>query len=187
MGATECDVISVLTRDHRQVQELLDRLRSARDHSERRRLADEVTIMLVHHAVVEKWYLFPVLGKALPDADTITHKAAADHAAIEKTLKHLYETDPAGPEFDAVFHELLLHVHSHISNDEEILFIRLADSFTQDALIELGNRIQSAKDKAPAWPPYPAAPCSKPPASSGGQGTRLVERIRDSLNGNGPN
>jgi hypothetical protein len=76
MEATECDVISVLTRDHRQVQELFDRLRSARDHDERRQLADEVTIMLVHHAMVEEWYLLPVLGKALPDADTITQKAA---------------------------------------------------------------------------------------------------------------
>jgi hypothetical protein len=185
MGATD-DVISVLTCDHRQVQELLDRLRSARDHSERRRLADEVTIMLVHHAMAERWYLFPVLRKALPDADAITHKAVAGHTAIETTLKRLYGTDPAGPEFGAVLHELLLHVHSHITDEEEILFGRLADSFTKDALIELGNRIQSAKDKAPAWP-YPAAAGAEPPASPCAPGTRLVERIRDRLNGNGPN
>lgn len=177
METTECDVISVLTRDHRQVQELFDRLQSARDHSERRRLADEVTIMLVHHAMVEKWYLFPVLRKALPDADTITQKAVAGHTAIEKTLKHLYETDSAGPEFDAVLHKLFLHVDSHINDEEEILFIRLAHNFTQNALIELGSRIQSAKDKAPTWP-YPAAPDAQPPDKLLAPGTGLVERIR---------
>jgi hemerythrin superfamily protein len=150
MQATERDVISVLTRDHRQVQELFDRLQPVREPGERRRLADEVTIMLVRHAVAEEKYLFPVLRK-VPGGDTITQEAIADHAAIEKALKHLYETDPAGIEFDVVLSKLLVHVHSHINNDEKILFTRLADHFTNNALIELGNRMQSTMDKTPAW------------------------------------
>jgi hypothetical protein len=151
MQATERDVISVLARDHRQVQELFDRLQPAREPGERRRLADEVTIMLVRHAVAEEKYLFPVLRKVLSGGDTITQDAIADHAAIEKALKHLYKTDPAGIEFDVVLSKLLMHVHSHINNDKEILFTRLTDHFTNNALIELGNRIQSAMDKTPAW------------------------------------
>jgi hypothetical protein len=67
-----------------------------------------------------------------------------------------------------VLHALLLHVHSHI--EDEILFVRLADSFTQDALIELADRIQSAKDKASAWP-HPAVPGTRPPPSSAAPGT----------------
>jgi hemerythrin superfamily protein len=146
METTEREVISGLTRDHRQVQELFDRLQPARDPGERRRLADEVTIMLVRHAVAEERYLFPVLRKVLPGGDTITQETIAHHAAIEKTLRQLYETDPAGPEFDMVLSTLLLQVHSHINDEEEILFPRLADHFTDNALIELDDRVTSAKE-----------------------------------------
>jgi hemerythrin superfamily protein len=185
MAATERDVISVLTRDHAQVQELFGRLQPARDPGERRRLADEVTIMLVGHAVAEERYLFPVLRKVLPGGDTITSEAIADHAAIEKALKQLYETDPAGPEFDAVLSKLLVHVHSHINGEEEVLFPRLADHFTDDALIELGDRVQSAKDKAPTRP-HPAVAGTPPLNKLLAPGTGLAERIRDRLCGNGP-
>jgi hemerythrin superfamily protein len=113
MKATERDVISVLTRDHRQVQELFGRLQTARDPGERRRLADEVTIMLVRHAAAEQRYLFPVLAKVLPGGDTITSEAIAGHAAIEKALKRLYETDPAGPEFHVALGKLGAHAISH--------------------------------------------------------------------------
>jgi hemerythrin superfamily protein len=146
METTERDVISGLTRDHRQVQDLFDRLQPARDPGERRRLADEVTIMLVRHAVAEERYLFPVLRKVLPGGDTIAQETIADHAAIENVLKQLYETDPAGPEFDMVLSKLLVHVHSHINDEEEILFPRLADHFTDNALIELDDRVTSAKE-----------------------------------------
>ena len=185
MKATERDVISVLTRDHRQVQELFGRLQTARDPGERRRLADEVTIMLVRHAAAEQRYLFPVLAKVLPGGDTITSEAIAGHAAIEKALKHLYEADPAGPEFHVALGKLLVHMQSHINDEEEVLFPRLADHFTDNALIELGDRVQSAKDKAPTWP-HPAVADAPPLNKLLAPGTPLVDRIRDRLNGNGP-
>jgi hemerythrin superfamily protein len=139
MEATEGDVIGALTRDHRRLQELFGRLEPARDPGERRRLADEVTIMLVRHALAEERYLFPVMRKVLPGGDTIAQEAIADYAAIEKALKQLYKTDPAGPEFDVVLSELLVQVRSHINDEEEILFPRLAGHFTDDAFIELGT------------------------------------------------
>ena len=185
MKATERDVISVLTRDHRQMQELFGRLQTARDPGERRRLADEVTIMLVRHAAATERYLFPVLAKVLPGGDTITSEAIADHAAIEKALKHLYETDPAGPTFHVALSKLLAHMQSHINDEEEVLFPRLADHFTDNALIELGDRVQSAKDKAPTWP-HPAVADAPPLNNLLAPGTALVDRIRDRLYGNGP-
>jgi hypothetical protein len=55
----------------------------------------------------------------------------------------------------------LVHMQSHINDEEEVLFPRLADHFTDNALIELGDRVQSAKDKAPTWP-HPAVADAPP-------------------------
>jgi hemerythrin superfamily protein len=184
MEETERDVISVLTRDHGQVQQLFARLQPARDPAQRRLLAEQVTIELVRHAVAEEMYLFPVARTVLPDGDAIADTQIADHTEIEKSLKELEKTDPASPAFDVVLTQLLPQVQRHINTEEEELFPRLADHLGHNELIDLGDRVQAAKDKAPTRP-HPAAPDRPPLNKLLAPGTGLVDRIRDRLSGRG--
>src|SRR5439155_5556362 len=56
------DVISELTADHREVDELFSRFEDVRPGTEdRKRLADTITIELVRHSVAEEQHFYPAV------------------------------------------------------------------------------------------------------------------------------
>lgn len=72
MTRTHSDVVSVLTDDHRAVEQVFVQLESRQgEPGIRRDLADHVIAELVRHSVAEEQYLYPAARKALPDGDTV--------------------------------------------------------------------------------------------------------------------
>jgi hemerythrin superfamily protein len=186
MGSELRDVISVLTYDHREVEEMFGQLEAtATDDSRRRReLIDQVIIELVRHSVAEEMYLYPATRKYLPDGDEIANREIGDHAKVEKTLKALEKTDADSEEFSTLLAELMTDVRLHVRDEEEHLFPALADRISPEELTELGEKIQAAKRIAPTRP-HPSAPDRPPLNKLLAPGAGLVDRIRDHLSGRG--
>jgi hemerythrin superfamily protein len=90
MTTQAADIISILTRDHREVDELFEQLEAARpdDGETRRRLTDQVIIELVRHSVAEEMYLYPATRKHVPNGDEIADKELADHGRVEGDADH---------------------------------------------------------------------------------------------------
>lgn len=184
MAVQERDLISVLVRDHREVQELFRRLQNGGTPDERRRIADEATIELVRHSVAEDMYLYPEVRKALPEGDRIADRELEDHREIERTLKELEKVDAISPEFDTLITRLTNAVQRHIDDEENVLFPRLLQHIDHDDLVKLGRKVESAKDRAPTRP-HPNAPDSPGLLKVLAPGAGLVDRIRDQLSGRG--
>ena len=66
-GEPEADVIDILTTDHREMIELISRIESTPDASQRRDLADTVIAEIMRHAVAEEMYVYPAIKEHLPD------------------------------------------------------------------------------------------------------------------------
>jgi hemerythrin superfamily protein len=139
------NVIDVLTQDHREVEDMFAELARETDPEERRRIADDVTIELVRHAVAEEMHLYPAVRQYVTDGDEIADKELADHAEVERLLKELGKTDPATPDFDTLVRRLVENVTSHVQDEEGNLFPALAKYTTHDDLLDLGEKVQSAK------------------------------------------
>jgi hemerythrin superfamily protein len=185
MAENRRSVIDILTQDHREVEDMFAELTTESDPEVRRRIADDVTIELVRHAVAEEMHLYPAVRQYVPDGDAIADKELSDHAEVERVLKELEKTDPAAAaDFDTLVRRLVEDVTTHVQDEEGNLFPALAKHATPDDLLKLGEKIQSAKAKAPTRP-HPAAPDRPPLNKLLAPGTGLVDRIRDYVSGRG--
>jgi hemerythrin superfamily protein len=184
MAENKLDVIEVLTHDHREVEGMFAELTTTAVPTERRRILDEITIELVRHAVAEEMYLYPAVRQHIPDGDAMADKEIADHAEVERLLKELEEADPAGGNATTLIRRLIDDVSEHVRDEENNLFPQLAKHATEKDLLQLGDQVQSAKNRAPTRP-HPSAPDRPPLNKILAPGAGLIDRIRDYLSGRG--
>jgi hemerythrin superfamily protein len=146
MGSSERSVIKVLNRDHRRIADLLLMLCAARDASERRRLANEVSSELTSHAAAEDRFLYPAIHTMVPArAFDVTLEANA-HDRIINILAALEAVEATSCRFDALVTKLICEVHRETLHEEADIFPRLARYADERTLIELGDQIQAFKD-----------------------------------------
>jgi hemerythrin superfamily protein len=184
MGSERSDVISVLTHDHREVEELFGKLEATppEEGLVRRELLDKVIIVLMRHSVAEEMYLYPATRKRLPSGGEFAEKEIADHAQVEKTLKVLEKTDADTEEFSHLLVELISDVRLHMRDEEEHLFPTLADHLSPAELIELGEKVRDARDRLPTRP-HPLTPARPPLNKLFAPDAGLVDGVRDHLSG----
>ncbi|GAA2409232.1 hemerythrin domain-containing protein [Actinomadura vinacea] len=180
------DVISVLTQDHRELQDMFDDLQLAATAGEKRRRADAVTVALVRHSVAEERYLYPAARRLVPDGESLADREIGDHAEVEKLLGRIGRTDARDPDFDRLVTALVRDVLEHVQDEESSLLPRLARHAGPGELAELGRLVRSVGTGMPAGPrPSPSARPSRRPAADGrpDSGSGLVDRVRDHLSG----
>ncbi|RST09453.1 hemerythrin domain-containing protein [Streptomyces sp. WAC05374] len=179
------DVITELTNDHEEVEELFTTIEELPPGDDRRKeYADQVTMELVRHSVAEEAYLYPAVREHVPGGEALAEKELADHAAAERLMKELEGCDAGHPQFDVLVNRLMTEIRSHITDEENNLFPRLLDACSPDMLDDLGDKVRQAKRTAPTRP-HPAAP-DKPPANKLlAPGVGMVDRLRDAMTGRG--
>lgn len=178
------NVITELIEDHREVERMFRQLDLSADASERRDLADRITIELVRHTVAEEEYLYPVVREHVAGGNALADKELADHADVEKLLKELEGTREDEPRFTELCRLLATEVLTHVADEEERLFPALAQYCGADMLDELGDKVRSAKRTAPTRP-HPSAPDTPPANKLLAPGVGLVDRARDLVTGRG--
>ncbi|MFC4534666.1 hemerythrin domain-containing protein [Sphaerisporangium dianthi] len=181
------DVITVLTTDHREVEEAfaeLERLRGTGDDDRRRELTESVITELVRHSVAEEAYLYPAARAFIPDGDRLADREIAGHAQAERLMKELEKAEVSDPAFEGLLDDLITTVREHMRDEEANLFPELVRYADAEELHSLGKKITMMKKIAPTRP-HPAAP-DRPPANKLlAPGAGLVDRIHDLLTGRG--
>jgi hypothetical protein len=100
----------------------------------------------------EEIYLYPATRAVLPDGDEIADREIDDHSEAEHTMKRLVSLPPDDPQFDAEVRVLTTSVREHITDEEENLFPRLREACSREQLVELGQKVERAKQVAPTSP-----------------------------------
>ena len=185
MTSTGRDVISVLTEDHRAVEEVFVRIESlAPGHPDRKRLADQVVRELVRHAEAEEVYVYPAFRRFLPGGDAIADREIEEHAAAERSMKQLQGLGADDPFFDRLLAGLMTEVREHVAEEEGTYFPMLAVSASAEELETLGRAVTVVKKVVPTRP-HPAAPDRPPLNLMLGPAVGLVDRVRDLVTGRG--
>jgi hemerythrin superfamily protein len=179
------DVITELTSDHREVDEMFERMNALpQGDKQRKDLVDNATIELVRHSVAEEMYLYPAVRQHLPDGDRIADKELEDHAGVERLLKDLESMQPDDGDFDRLVGKLQGEVTEHVRDEEQRLFTMLREHCPQEMLDELGDKVRQAKKTAPTRP-HPASPDTPPGNKLLAPGAGLLDRARDAFTGRG--
>jgi|SRR5437868_651287 len=181
------DVITILTMDHREVEQMFAELDTLRGRGDQRRIRDiteKAIIELVKHSVAEEAYLYPATRKYLPGGDALADREIAEHAEAERLMKDLERTDVGDTAFFTQLSTLMTVIRQHVQEEETQLFPQLLQYADADELRHLGSQIKAIKKVAPTRP-HPSAPDTPPGNKLMAPGTGLVDRIRDTLTGRG--
>jgi len=178
------NVIDILTKDHREVEQMfqeLESLRGATGEAERGRrkdLAEQVTIELIRHSVAEEAEVYPVVAKKVSESEA--ERSKHEHAEAEETMKRLEGLPPDDAAFDSELATLMREVREHVKEEEGEVFPQMRKVFSDDELVELGMKVASVKQMAPTRP-HPAAPDGPPGDKILGPVTGLLDRMRDAV------
>lgn len=177
------DLLSVITADHRAVEQIFVELETGAGSPEHRRaLADHLTTELVRHTVAEEMFMYPAVRRALPDGDRVADHEIAEHTEVEQTLKELEDVDAIEPRFDELLTKVITGTRHHVAEEEHQILPRLQQACSVDELREFGRLMVRAKDSAPTRP-HPSAPDTPPANMILGPGLGMIDRVRDALSG----
>ncbi|WP_238163334.1 hemerythrin domain-containing protein [Kribbella capetownensis] len=175
-------MIDVLTADHREVQELANQISATASTDERRELTDQLIAELVRHSVAEEMYVYPAMRDHLPDGEKAVEHDTEEHKELETLMKQLEGADAATTAFEDTLRNLQEVLVDHVQDEETEQFPQLRTSIPAAKLIELKEKVETAKRLAPTRP-HPAAPNAELFHKLVGPGVGLVDRLRDKLTG----
>ncbi|QTP58780.1 hemerythrin domain-containing protein [Billgrantia antri] len=180
--ASAQDVVDILTLDHREMEELLDRIQRSPDAEQRRDLTDTLITEVMRHSVAEEMYVYPTMEKRIPDGEEEAEHDREEHDEIVQVMKQLEDADAAEPAFMDRVHKLDELLRHHAKDEEADQFPKLRQRIPGETLVELGRKVEKAKQMAPTRP-HPSAPHSELFHKTVGPGVGMVDRLRDQLSG----
>jgi len=173
-------VIDVLVEDHREVERLFERALATDHGDERRDIADRIITELVQHSIAEEEYLYPAVRNHLDDGDRKADHEIEEHNEVEQLMKQLEGVQADDPRLLELLRQLESDVSHHVEEEERDVFPQLRDRIDAARLVELGEKVQRAKQLAPTRP-HPHAPNSPTLLKTLGPGVGLVDRLRDRM------
>ncbi|WP_153397537.1 hemerythrin domain-containing protein [Ornithinicoccus halotolerans] len=175
-------VTDILTADHRAMLDLLGQIPQTEDGQERRDLADTLIAEVMRHSVAEEMYVYPAVEEHVPNgADEVEHDKQ-EHDQIVDLMKKLEGQDAASPAFLEMVRGLTDLLRHHAEDEEQDQFPKLRTHVPHEQLVELGRKVNRAKELAPTRP-HPSAPHSELFHKAVGPGVGMVDRLRDRLTG----
>jgi iron-sulfur cluster repair protein YtfE (RIC family) len=135
------DPLTMLKKQHREVDALFKRAEKSERPDERRRIIAEIKQNLELHMRLEEEMFYPAVREVPAKAaeDTVL-EAYEEHAVAKAAMERLSATDPDDETFSAkatVLHELIKH---HVKEEEKEMF-KLAKKLGRDELRALGEQM----------------------------------------------
>jgi len=146
------DALSVLGRQHNQVNVLLKQLQALPSHgtggspadaSARKSIVDMIAVRLSAHETIEEEHFWPTVRKALPDGDQYADTALQQEREGKDTLTALDRLDPGTREFDEHVEQLISQLRQHVAF-EDLVFLKMGQTLDQEELGRLGRKLRSA-------------------------------------------
>jgi len=173
------DAISLLTEDHRTVEQLFaDYERGLQGPEAKRQVVDQLIRELSVHAAIEEAYFYPEVKKALGEGGELVDESLHEHQEVKETLAALEDMDPADAAYDQQVAALIADVRHHVEEEEGEMFPKLRSALSAEQLHDIGDKLADGKAKAPTHPTRPRRPAARapkwpgrPPAWSTGSAT----------------
>lgn len=179
-GGRGSDVTQILSADHHDMIELLGEHTS--DAGQRRDLADTVIAEVMRHAVAEEMYVYPAIEEHVPNGAEAVEHDKEEHGEIVRVMKRMEDADASDPMFMGLVRQLQDQLRHHATDEESKQFPQLRAHIPAEKLVELGRKVQSAKEMAPTRP-HPNAPHSELFHKTVEPGVGMVDRLMDRLAG----
>jgi hemerythrin superfamily protein len=178
------DAITLLERDHNQVEALFKEFEGSSEKAEQERgeIVSAVIDALVRHAAAEEQFLYPAIRERSPEHEDAALEALEEHHVVKWLLFELSKMGPNEERFDAKMSVLIDNVRHHVEEEREQLFPVLRKAFERQELEDLGALIEEAERVGPTRP-HPRAPDTPPGNLIAGAVAAVFDRGRGLLSG----
>jgi hemerythrin-like domain-containing protein len=153
------DAIVLLKADHKEVKKLFREFQSAGDDAEKRKsdLVSKIIELLTVHTYIENEVMYPEVRRLLPDLEDDVLESYEEHHVADVLCLELFGMSPDDERFDAKTTVLIESVKHHIEEEEQEWFPKVRAGLGRKQLLELGERMLTAKARAPRSPVQPRA------------------------------
>lgn len=138
------DAIELLTKDHRDVEDLFDRLSVMDDPDQKRDVFESLAQALAVHSLIERQHFYPAVKEK--NTEALLRTFLEEHEAVETLLAKLLELDPDDEQFDQKLEVLQKDVEAHISEEEGRLFPAVRRMMTAEMLDDLGSDMLATRE-----------------------------------------
>jgi hemerythrin superfamily protein len=146
MSSATTDVIELILRDHRKMEELFRTLRSA--EADRAAALREFSALLVAHSEAEEDEVYPALRRYKNvDGDDVEHGVHEHEEANEALLALLEVKDTMSEEWEEKLEALVEAVNHHVDEEERTLLNDTRENVADDRRAELGKAFREARAK----------------------------------------
>jgi Hemerythrin HHE cation binding domain len=156
------NAISLLSQDHRNVEQLFNRYEQAESAAEKRGITDKVIEQLSVHAEIEEQFFYPAVAAKLEERGEVL-EAVEEHHMAKLALWELERLPTSAPNFDAKFTVMKGNVLHHVGEEEGGggIFDHARKIMNATELEQLGDRMERARASVPHRP-HPLAPPTPP-------------------------
>lgn len=170
------DAIQVLTADHRTVEALFQQVQAGSAGKDD--VVEQIVRELSIHDAIERELLYPAVRQHISaDGDAMAEHSLDDHEEVAALLSDIERADDAGQR-DGLLRQLISDVQEHVQEEESEIFPQLQSAMSPAELADLGEKLESAKGRAPTHP-HPHAPRSGIGAKVAGGAAAVADRLRD--------
>jgi len=142
------DAITTLKDDHKAVEALFKRFEKAGDraYSEKRAIVDRIVEELSKHAAIEEQLFYPVSRATVPDTEDIALESMEEHHVVKWLLSELEDMSTEHERFDAKVTVLIENVRHHVEEEENELFPKIRDAFTNEELYRFAGGLHRCSE-----------------------------------------
>ncbi len=176
------NVITLLEKDHQEVDELFRRVHL----SEKAETIDELTKQIVHdlsvHAAVEEQFIYPLLRAKVDGGDAMADEAIDEHQQAKRLLADLEKLEAGSADHRTAMEQLIETIRHHVEEEEGDVFPGLRDAVDASTLDKLGTLVEQAKKVVPTHP-HPLVPGTATAQLVAGPWAATVDKVRNLLGG----
>ena len=135
------DLVELIEKDHRQVEELFSKFESTGDSAVAMTICEE----LDRHTAGEEKAVYPVVEAEVPDGKRLGNEAVDEHKEARQLIGRIRRTEDPTHVAELVG-ELKQAIEHHVEEEESELLPKTRDALGPDRLDELGREFEAAKE-----------------------------------------
>lgn len=137
------DAIELLTRDHREIEDLFDRIAVVDRDAERSELFEELSRALTVHSRIEEDHFYRAFRE--PEVAPLLHEFRVAHEEVRGHLWRLSLLEPSDEEFESRLEHLHKAVELHVADEERMLFPRIRQLSSEEMLRAIGEDMRATQ------------------------------------------
>ena len=137
------DVVDLIERDHREVEQLFSDFESSHDSRVATKICDELT----KHTFGEERALYPVVADELSDGKRLAREAENEHKEARHLIGRVRNTTDE-THLAELMSELKQAIEHHVSEEENEMLPKARQEISSDQLDQMGRDFEEAKQAA---------------------------------------